>query len=133
MHLPNAAVAIEQKQTWQVLSGVRRAPRRAVPRAWLVGLAALFLGVVVLYVHTVGQEAALNATQKEIRMLKAQSTEMRREVAHLQNPQRVETEATRKLAMEAPAEVVYMKEPAKLSAPAVNQIPPPPAVIHEGF
>ena len=133
MHLPHAAVAYEQKQTWQVLSGIRRAPRRAVPKSWLVGLGALFVSVVVLYVHTVGQEAALNRTQQEIKQLKAQSTEMRRELASLQNPSRVESVATRSLAMEAPAEVVYMKPPTQVAAPAVNRIPPPPAVIHEGF
>ena len=133
MHLPNASVAYEQKQTWQVLSGLRRAPRRAVPKSWLVGLVALFLSVVVLYVHTVGQEAALNRTQQEIKQLKAQSTEMRRELASLQNPSRVENVATRSLAMEAPQEVVYMKPPTLVAAHAVHRIPPPPALVHEGF
>jgi cell division protein FtsB len=133
MHLPNAAVAVEQKQTWQVLSGVRRAPRRAAPRAWTMGLAALILGVLVLYVHTVGQEATLNHTQKEIKQLKETNTQLRSQLAGLENPGRVENVAVQKLAMEAPREVVYMPAANKVAAPRVNRIPPPPAVIHEGF
>jgi cell division protein FtsB len=133
MHLPNAAVAVEQKQTWQVLSGIRRAPRRAVPKAWWVGLAALVLGVLGLYVHTVQTEAALNKTQQDIRAMKQEATAMRAQLANLQNPRQVEAKATQALQMEAPREVVYMKTPTKVEAPAVNRIPPAPAMPHEGF
>jgi cell division protein FtsB len=111
MHLPNAAVAVEQKQTWQVLSGIRRAPRRAVPKAWWMGLAALVLGVLGLYVHTVQTEAALNKTQQDIRAMKQEATAMRAQLANLQNPRQVEAKATQALQMEAPREVVYMKTP----------------------
>ena len=113
MHLPNAAVAVEQKQTWQVLSGMRRAPRRAVPRSWSMGLAALVLGVLGLYVHTVGQEAALNHTQQEIKQLKETNTQLRSQLAGLENPGRVENEAVQKLAtgLAMPLPVMSKAEP----------------------
>lgn len=133
MYVPNTAVAVEQKQTWQVLSGIRRAPRRAVPRAWTLGLAALILGNLVLYVHTVGQEAALNRDQQMLKQMMEENTEARAHLANLENPNRVETEATNKMGMEAPREVVYMPAASTVAAPQVNRIPPPPAVIHEGF
>jgi hypothetical protein len=133
MHLPNAAVAVEQKQTWQVLSGIRRAPRRAVPRAWTFGLAALLLGTLALYVHTVGQEAALNREQQLIRQMKEDNTHLRATLSGLESPLRIGNMATRNLAMEEPREVVYMPAAGKVAAPQVNRIPPPPAVIHEGF
>jgi hypothetical protein len=133
MYAPNTAVAAEQKQTWQVLSGIRRAPRRAVPRAWTIGLAALILGNLVLYVHTVGQEAALNRDQQMLKQMMEENTEARSHLASLESPTRVENEAVQKLAMEAPREVVYMPPANKVAAPQVNRIPPPPAVIHEGF
>ena len=133
MHLPNASVAVEQKHAWQVLSGIRRAPRRAVPKSWWVGLTALLVSVLALYVHTVGEEAKLNHTQRELQLLKQETVLLRSQLASLQNPSNVEKKATQALNMEAPREVVYMQEPAQVAAPQVNRIPPPPAVIHEGF
>lgn len=133
MYAPNAAVEAEHKPSWQVISGLRRAPRRAVPRSWYLGLAALVLANLVLYVHTVTTEVQLNREQAELRQLKEQNTARRAYVAQIQNPRRIESVATRQLAMQEPKEVVYLTQPVKVSAPKVNVIPAPPAVVHEGF
>lgn len=133
MYAPHAAVEAEPKPHWQVISGLRRAPRRAVPRAWYIVLAALVLANLVLYVHTVTTEVQLNRTQAELRQLKERNTAMRAYQAQIQNPRRIEQVATRKLAMQEPKEVVYLTQPVKVGAPKVNVIPAPPAVVHEGF
>lgn len=134
MYVPNAEIAVEQKQTWQVLSGLRRAPKRAVPKSWWLGIGLLTLSVLVLYVHTVGREASLLTMQNEIKNLERENTDLRWSLASLQNPENVETKAENVLGMQEPKDVVFMQKPDKLvPPPQVNQIPPPPAVIHEGF
>lgn len=134
MYVPNAALEPETaKPSWQVIPGLRRAPRRAVPRAWYMGLAALVLANLVLYVHTVTTEVNLNLAQTELRKLKERNTAMRAQQASMQNPSRIEKVAIGTLAMQEPKEVVYLTQPVKVSAPRVNVIPAPPAIIHEGF
>lgn len=135
MYLPDSAplIAAEQKQAWQVISGLRRAPKRAVPKSWWLGIGALTLATLVLYVHTVGAEAALVSKQKDIQQLKKANTAQRTYLASLQNPQNIENKATQQLGMQEPKEVVFLPKPVLQAKPAVNQIPPPPAVVHEGF
>lgn len=133
MYLPEAPAVAAEQRAWQVLHGPRRAPRRAVPRSWWVGLAALVLSVLVLYVHTVSQEAHLQSEKRAIAELKEANLDKRTQLAGLQNPRRIETVATRHLAMKEPKEVVFLPQTSSAKAPRINQIPPPPVIVHEGF
>lgn len=134
MYVPEPVEAPEPQPTWQVLPGVRRVVRRQVPKSWMFGIGALTLAVGVLYVHTVAQEAHVQAQQREIRELKEANTAKRSMLAAMQSPQRIENVATRQLAMQEPKEVVFLNKPVEsIKATPVNRIPPPPAVIHEGF
>jgi cell division protein FtsB len=142
MYLSNTAVAAdvanelaqEQKQAWQVISGRRLMPKRAVPKSWMLGVGFLVLAVLALYVHTVAQEAGLNKLQREIHKLREENVAKRSQLASIQNPRKIDDLARNDLGMQEPKEVVFLNQPvSSMQAPKANLIPPPPAVIHEGF
>lgn len=135
MHLPNAAVAVEPQPqpSWRVIAGTRSVPRQGVPRAWVIASFALFAAVMVLYVHSVQFEVSLSETQREIQALKDKNTSLRAQLASVENPSAIESLATQRLRMKTPDEVVYMKKPAAPKSAGFDRIPPPPAVVHEGF
>ena len=118
---------------WKVLNGVRRAPRRVTPPTWFIGVAGMLLAVLVLYVHTVNQEFRLTRLKGDLRHMNEEITELRSEKARLQNPRAIDDLARRQLAMQPPADVVFMAPPRLTAKHGHNRIPPAPAVVHEGF
>ncbi|HEY9723191.1 MAG TPA: hypothetical protein V6D47_14370, partial [Oscillatoriaceae cyanobacterium] len=118
---------------WRVLTAPR-APKRRVPRSWAIALGALLLSTLALYVHTVAQEAHLERLQVDLRRLHDENIARRSELASIQNPARIAQQATTALGMQEPKEVVFLNKPvSELKAAPDNVIPPPPAVVHEGF
>ena len=89
--------------------------------------------VLVLYVHTVNQEFHLTHMKDDLRHMNEQLTELRSEKAKLENPGNIDDLARKNLAMQPPADVVFMVPPTLTRAAQSNRIPMPPAVIHEGF
>lgn len=133
MQMPQAAVTAPQQPAWRVLSAPR-APKRQVPRSWAIGLGALLVATLALYVHTVAQEAHLDRLQTELRHLHDENVAKRSELASIQNPARIAQQATTALGMQEPKQVVFLNKPVdQLQAAPNNVIPPPPAVVHEGF
>jgi cell division protein FtsB len=118
---------------WRVLNGVRRAPRRPIPKSWWITVLGMLAAVLVLYVHTVNQEFRLTRLKDDLRHMNEQLTELRSEKAKLQNPRNIDDLARKNLAMQPPADVVFMAPPKLTKANQANRIPMPPAVIHEGF
>jgi cell division protein FtsB len=130
---PAPEAAAQPTGQWRVLNGVRRAPRRVIPRTWWAAVLSLLVAVLVLYVHTVSQEFRLSKMKDDVRKMKEQLTELRSEKAKVENPRNIDDLARKHLAMQAPADVVFIAPP-KMNKPApANRIPMPPAVIHEGF
>ena len=118
---------------WRIIQGARRVPRRVIPTAWWVGVLALLLAVLVLYVHTVNQEFRLTRMKDDLRQMNQDITQLRWEKARIENPRNIDDLARKDLAMQAPKDVVFMTPPKVAQATKVNRIPLPPAVVHEGF
>jgi hypothetical protein len=118
---------------WRVLNGARRAPRRTIPKSWWITVLGMLAAVLVLYVHTVNQEFRLTRMKDDLRHMNEQLTELRSEKAKLQNPRNIDDLARKNLAMQPPADVVFMTPPQMTKTSQANRIPMPPAVIHEGF
>jgi hypothetical protein len=134
MYLPHAAVAQEQKRTWQVLTGKRLKPKPAIPRAWWATIGLLLFAVLLLYVHTVVVEANLDRQERSVKHMQDQLAILRAQRAAAQSPAGVEDKALNQLAMQEPKEVLYMVQSTQMpQAIALNILPPPQAVIHQGF
>jgi hypothetical protein len=130
---PAPEAAAQPTGQWRVLTGVRRAPRRVIPRTWWLAVTGLLAATLVLYVHTVSQEFRLSKMKDDLRQMKEELTVLRSEKARVENPRNIDDLARKTLAMQVPADVVFIAPP-KLNKPApANRIPLPPAVIHEGF
>ncbi|MDB5096917.1 MAG: hypothetical protein JWM80_1338 [Cyanobacteria bacterium RYN_339] len=130
---PAPEAAAQPTGQWRVLSGVRRAPRRVIPRAWWAVVLSLLVAALVLYVHTVSQEFRLSKMKDDLRHMKEQLTELRSEKAKVENPRNIDDLARKHLAMQAPADVVFIAPPKLNKLAPANRIPMAPAVIHEGF
>jgi len=110
----------------------RRTPRRAIPRSWLATVGLLGVAVLVMYVHTVVQEANLNRMKKEIDELRELTVHDRMVLERSRNPQVIDRKA-QGLGMKMPQEVVYLNKPLNVKPSAPNAIPLPQTVTHEGF
>lgn len=115
----------------RVVSG-RRMPRRAIPRSWMAAIGALGLAVLVMYVHTVVQEANLRRLKKEIDVLRDATVHDRMVLEQSRNPQVIDRKA-QGLGMKMPQEVVYLNKPLNVKPSTANAIPLPQTVTHEGF
>ena len=92
----------------------------------------LGLAVLVMYVHTVVQEARLNREKKEIDALREATVQARMMLEKARNPQVIDRKA-QGLGMKMPQEVVYLNKPLNVKPSATNAIPLPQTVTHEGF
>ena len=110
----------------------RRMPRRAMPKAWMATIATLVVAVLVLYVHTVIQEAHLNRVKRDIDTLRESVVKDRMVFESVRNPALIDRKAVG-IGMKQPNEVVYLLKPVKVKPSAGNRIPLPQAVTHEGF
>ena len=71
----------------------RRMPRRAMPKAWMATIATLVVAVLVLYVHTVIQEAHLNRVKRDIDMLRESVVKDRMVFESVRNPALIDRKA----------------------------------------
>lgn len=110
----------------------RRTARRAMPKTWIATIATLVVAVLVMYVHTVVQEARLNRMKQDIDLLREKVVKARMHYEAVRNPALIDRKAIG-LGMKQPNEVVYLMKPVTVKPSAGNRIPLPQAVTHEGF
>lgn len=110
----------------------RRTPRRAMPKGWIATIATLVVAVLVMYVHTVVEEARLNRVKRDIDLLREEVVRDRMVYENLRNPAHIDRKAMG-LGMKQPNDVVYITKPVQVKPSAGNRIPLPQAVTHEGF
>lgn len=95
-------------------------------------MAFMLAAVLVMYVHTVIQEAQLNRMKKEIDSLREMTLKDRMQLEMVRNPQVIDQKAIL-IGMKQPQEVVYVKKPLTARTPVSNALPPRRPVIQEGY
>lgn len=137
MYLPDAE-AISEHRTASVrpdlrVVAARRTARRKFPRAWIATICCLTVAVLVMYVHTVVQEARLNRLKIEIDVMREATVRDRMQFEMVRNPKVIDDKARAALNMAPPKEVVFLAKPFDVKPAATTNIPLPQAVTHEGF
>jgi hypothetical protein len=112
--------------------GGRRSGKSRFPRSWWMVMTGMFAAVLVMYVHTVMQEANLNRMKKDIDALREMTIKDRMHLEMVRNPQVIDQKAVL-IGMKQPQEVVYVKKPLVIKPPATNPLPPRRPVIQEGY
>ncbi|MEB3198738.1 MAG: hypothetical protein VKP62_16190 [Candidatus Sericytochromatia bacterium] len=110
----------------------RRARRQGFPRVWMMAISGLLLAILVMYVHTVIQEARLNRVKQEIDHLREMTIKDRMQLEMVRNPQVIDRKAGW-LGMRQPEEVVYIKRPLLVQRHPARDLPPRRPLIREGF
>ncbi|MEB3284181.1 MAG: hypothetical protein VKN33_02720 [Candidatus Sericytochromatia bacterium] len=110
----------------------RRSSRTRFPRSWWMLMAFMLFSVLVMYVHTVIQEANLNRMKKDIDALREVTLKDRMRLEMARNPQVIDKKAIL-IGMKQPQEVVYFKKPLNLLSSRAGAIPPRRPVVQEGY
>lgn len=95
-------------------------------------MAFMLFSVLVMYVHTVIQEANLNRMKKDIDALREVTLKDRMRLEMARNPQVIDKKAIL-IGMKQPQEVVYFKKPLNLLSSRAGAIPPRRPVVQEGY
>lgn len=110
----------------------RRIDRSRFPRSWWMVMGGMVAAVLVMYVHTVIQEAHLNRMKKDIDALREMSIKDRMHLEMVRNPQVIDKKAVL-IGMRQPQEVVYVKKPLVVKPPVTGLLPPRRPLIQEGY
>ncbi|MCC5953585.1 MAG: hypothetical protein JJU45_15950 [Acidimicrobiia bacterium] len=106
----------------------RRSALRLAGSALLVLLVLTFLGVAVFQALLVQTQSRLDEVDRAIAVEEARAERLHLEMVHLDTPERIVAEATERLGMIAPAEVLYLHhEPADDELAQLDEDAAPPA------